>query len=383
MLAHNAEAAWQSDRTCEFVERERSRGHFFRLEHGEYRRLDGLAYAHDQKLISLPQLTAGRRYARDFNTFVNFGRFPSTLAYLDRPHYEQIQDTSLGAGLRLREVREVLSWPEIQLADLVCGRGVIAHRDLLAELAYLLTKLSEYYGRPTIEIDEADFRVFAPVVLSLREEAAKVHAAWKRGYKTLAQIGLQALLYRAQGGHCSICNGRVPSRYLTIDHVRPKGTGGFDGPGNVLIAHERCNYQKRANAPKPRSLAMLRQVNALLGWDDPHDDAREMNSVQDRIMDALARLDRLKDQPLIISPRARLAVLPEAEPEPSESGWSALLPAKPSRSDDTMAQSWLAGAGVVKANRNMRHLGVQAKAAVKRKARAKGRKRRPRHAGNS
>lgn len=90
-------------------------------------------------------------------------------------------------------------------------------------------------------------------------------------------------------------------------------------------------------------------------------------------------------EPVHVKPR-HVHIEQEPERVPIEDmDWSELLPQKPGRSDDTMHQKWLATEGVHRNNRDMRHLGVQAKAANKVKAKANGkiRKRRPRRAGNS
>lgn len=72
------------------------------------------------------------------------------------------------------------------------------------------------------------------------------------------------------------------------------------------------------------------------------------------------------------------------EEEPPELSWEEFLPQKESRDDAAMKGTWLAGQGVVRANREMRHLGVQAKAEARRKVRSTGViRKRVRRKGNS
>lgn len=87
---------------------------------------------------------------------------------------------------------------------------------------------------------------------------------------------LLATLRDAQGERCSICSGALPlaktvrdqnnRMRCTLDHVYPLDTGGHDGRGNVLAAHAKCNNRKGALWPTDEQLALLEEVNAILGW---------------------------------------------------------------------------------------------------------------------
>lgn len=417
------EQAEMRDWVCASVEKERSRGQYFRLDAGKYRRLDGLALAHERRLINDHQLFAGRRYARHFSTFTDLGQYPSTLERLDLPDERLMQDVRLSAALQLRAAHAVLTPAQIILVNRVCGHGHRPELDVLRHLARPLSALQLHYGERQVAVERERLTVYVPAVRNLREEAAQVFARWESRKRRLRQIGAQAVLYRAQGGKCGVCGNKMSPRDLTIEHVYPLSMGGDPGPGNVVLSHERCNADKGSRAPGPLVLDTLARVNALLGWTDLVAHPEEVDEQQDYLLQAIAglessptaisevgahhpavsdvrglgmtareffrrkmaiertlrRLERLQSEPSPApSPRARFRTTPTADLPAPEPSWGDLLPTKAARTDDTMHGAWLADAGVLKKNRDIRHLGVQAKAAVRRKAKAKGRKRRPR-----
>lgn len=102
----------------------------------------------------------------------------------------------------------------------------------------------------------------------------------------------------------------------------------------------------------------------------------------ERIAEAIRRLQRPLG-PTIITARGP-ASKPVAEPqEEPELDWVDFLPEKPSRSDAAMNPAWLAAQGVVRSNREMRHMGVQAKAAKRVADKASGKiRKRVRRRGN-
>lgn len=101
-----------------------------------------------------------------------------------------------------------------------------------------------------------------------------------------------------------------------------------------------------------------------------------------RIREALRRLSRPLE-PVMVKPKGPAFRLVAEDPEP-ELEWEDFLPEKPSRDDASMPQAWLRETGVLRANRDTRHLGVQAKGELKAKKRAKGVvRKRVRRKGNS
>lgn len=85
------------------------------------------------------------------------------------------------------------------------------------------------------------------------------------------------LLWEAQGGICGCCDRLLLSRYRhprsgdqdTIDHVWPRGFGGPDKLGNILLLTRNCNNRKGSRPPTARILATLERVNLALGWPAP------------------------------------------------------------------------------------------------------------------
>jgi HNH endonuclease len=64
-------------------------------------------------------------------------------------------------------------------------------------------------------------------------------------------------LWQQQDGACALCGGPMPASRAevahatlwkkwrpTFDHIRARRKGGFDGPGNMQLAHALCNKRK-------------------------------------------------------------------------------------------------------------------------------------------
>jgi 5-methylcytosine-specific restriction endonuclease McrA len=58
------------------------------------------------------------------------------------------------------------------------------------------------------------------------------------------------------GWRCHLCGRRVPDRPYraspndpTLDHLVPVSAGGDHTRANVALAHNRCNYERRADGP--------------------------------------------------------------------------------------------------------------------------------------
>ncbi|MGQ9365717.1 HNH endonuclease [Azospirillum sp. ST 5-10] len=60
----------------------------------------------------------------------------------------------------------------------------------------------------------------------------------------------------AQGGRCFYC-GEPVGRQATFDHLIPQAYGGVDSPGNVVLAHRRCNQKKGDRLPTPEEVERL------------------------------------------------------------------------------------------------------------------------------
>lgn len=59
------------------------------------------------------------------------------------------------------------------------------------------------------------------------------------------------LLLLRDGAQCHWCRTPLPAEQLTIDHVKPLGQGGANGPTNLVLACEGCNAQRnRATMPR-------------------------------------------------------------------------------------------------------------------------------------
>lgn len=88
----------------------------------------------------------------------------------------------------------------------------------------------------------------------LAQRVAKLH---------ISRIRRKALL-KAQEGACYLCRGDFTERNgPSFDHVLPRALGG-QTPGNVLLAHIRCNQAKSDRNPTRAELAYLQTVNLRL-----------------------------------------------------------------------------------------------------------------------
>lgn len=90
------------------------------------------------------------------------------------------------------------------------------------------------------------------------------------GFRTLAEQ--RAFAHKLHGllrCRCALCwTPWAEGERYTFDHVWPVGLGGRRGPGNLLLAHERCNCAKGGRRPTGCELIMLAYVNDRLGLSD-------------------------------------------------------------------------------------------------------------------
>jgi hypothetical protein len=266
-----------------FVTAERARGHAFRMVGNEYQRVDGLMDAIAHGLVSVAQASTARAYARDYNTFHNFGRFQSGLNYQNRVGNARVEALVLSAGFRMRQATAALTVGQIRLCDAVCGRGERWRMSALAGLPACLDSMARYYGAIIERADISDPETFIPIAAEIMADSAPTEA----------------------------------------------------------------------------------------------------ERIATRIREALQRLEALKAEPAreIRRPGRRPVVVEQTQ---AERDWGDLLPAKPARGEHGQEQAWLAATGVVRRNRDSRRLGIQARAALKIKARSKGViRKRVRRKGNS
>ncbi|HYG87748.1 MAG TPA: HNH endonuclease [Azospirillum sp.] len=59
-----------------------------------------------------------------------------------------------------------------------------------------------------------------------------------------------------QGGRCFYCGEPVGVK-ATFDHVIPQAYGGVDEPGNIVLAHRRCNQLKGDRLPTAEEVERL------------------------------------------------------------------------------------------------------------------------------
>lgn len=105
----------------------------------------------------------------------------------------------------------------------------------------------------------------------LLREGSRMLATWEHGMR---KHRVQVLLLEAQCDRCLNCDGLMLSAYRypqhadrwTIDHVWPRGAGGYDGPGNYAMMHSRCNNRKADRFPSRALMDKLEDLNARLGW---------------------------------------------------------------------------------------------------------------------
>lgn len=70
----------------------------------------------------------------------------------------------------------------------------------------------------------------------------------------------RALLWKAGGRRCYLCESPLAYHRCTLDHVVPKALGGGD-TGNLAPAHQRCNQNKNDRSPTEEELAKLAAIN--------------------------------------------------------------------------------------------------------------------------
>lgn len=94
--------------------------------------------------------------------------------------------------------------------------------------------------------------------------------AARQWIKGVLSVGFMAALHKAkmvetlddaQFDKCGICgksmlHGRG-RRKRNLEHVWPKGQGGYDGPGNFMAAHVSCNAGKGGQRPSGCQIIML------------------------------------------------------------------------------------------------------------------------------
>jgi len=82
-----------------------------------------------------------------------------------------------------------------------------------------------------------------------------------------AKYGMKQAMLIWQGYRCSICGGQIKShRGANFDHVWPLSLGGYDGPGNVAMAHRPCNLKKGNRLPTGCEIIWLCAINARGGF---------------------------------------------------------------------------------------------------------------------
>lgn len=74
---------------------------------------------------------------------------------------------------------------------------------------------------------------------------------WQRGMdpgagRTALSPDTRRMVIARDGLMCGICGEDVPADDVHIDHIRPVARGGTDDPGNLQVAHSRCNMRKGA-----------------------------------------------------------------------------------------------------------------------------------------
>jgi HNH endonuclease len=398
----------------DFVAREERRGSEFWSEGPAKRRVSGLMVALENGFINRRSLGYAFQYAKDYTRFRYEFRCPSTLEY-HRFEPQHASDLILSAGFRVRRAEACLTPAQRELVRRVCGEDQRVSFALLSQLHWALGKLAIHYNDAWVAEHE-EIAAFADPITDLRASGGIVQNRFQMG-GYYQEIGAQPLLRVAQGGLCAICRKTLSGRATSLDHVVPQSKNGFKGPGNLVLVHSSCNAQRDRADPDYELLRELRRVNVLLGWDhssdeDPEDQwrliteglarlpmaedgaafrhypatsdvrglgmtAREWARRKVALERTLKRLAKLQAEPPKELPKPRYRPPPVlAEPDPApEADWTDLLPAKPSRDDSAMDATWLNAVGVVRKNREMRHLGVQAKGALRAKNRSGGKAR--------
>ncbi len=56
------------------------------------------------------------------------------------------------------------------------------------------------------------------------------------------------------------------ARQASVDHVLALSLGGFDGGGNLILAHAECNHRKNDRLPTGCEMIWLLVVCQAMGW---------------------------------------------------------------------------------------------------------------------
>ena len=67
---------------------------------------------------------------------------------------------------------------------------------------------------------------------------------------------LRRIIYKRDNGRCRLCFQPVGFEESTLDHITPKSEGGGFEPGNIRLAHKRCN-EGRGVLPTKQAPARL------------------------------------------------------------------------------------------------------------------------------
>jgi hypothetical protein len=121
----------------------------------------------------------------------------------------------------------------------------------------------------------------------------RIPAAHNFGGLSFSRRHMLAVLFEAQSGVCGICEQKMPPTTTardqrnpmrpTVEHVLPLTCGGFDGRGNIVAAHSRCNGVKGYRYPTDAELAFLAKVNATMGWAAPQAQSVNTMAEADRV----------------------------------------------------------------------------------------------------
>lgn len=80
----------------------------------------------------------------------------------------------------------------------------------------------------------------------------------------VANVGA-SLFLKAQDHTCPICQQRLFSNEITIDHVWPLLVK-YENYGNIFLTHYHCNQDKADRLPTDYELQVLDQINERLGY---------------------------------------------------------------------------------------------------------------------
>ena len=80
-----------------------------------------------------------------------------------------------------------------------------------------------------------------------------------------AMRALRRVLAQHQAHICALCGCAMLSHERSADHVIARSRGGFDGLGNIVACHIRCNVQKNDRPPTGCEVLWLSAVNLRMG----------------------------------------------------------------------------------------------------------------------